>query len=490
MKKILLVNSNTENTPYPVSPLGLCMVATTAEESGFDIKHFDGLWDRKFAEDQNNPNSLLNVLLDYQPDIIGVSIRNIDDMVMEKPTYYVDEIERLFIDPIKKYNKGVTILGGAGYSLFPNELLKRWQFDFGIIGPGESTFIELIKSLDNGGSPDKIPGVLVRDSVNQITGLQKLNLKTQKSKLTVPYSRIDTHVNYEAYLSRSSYPIQTKRGCALKCLYCSYPGLEGKTYQLRTAEDVVDEIESVTKRLPNVVFEFVDSTFNHPPEHAENICREIINRRLSLKLRTMGVNPSGVTTELIDLMWQAGFVQIDCTPDSASDKMLKNLRKGFTRKKLEKTVRILKEAEMPTMWFFVLGGPGENDETLDETFDFIHRFIDERDLVYLTEGLRIYPNTGLEKVAIQEGVINTDESLLTPHFYISQSLGQEKLADRVKEFTATHLNCLRSVESNPSAEMIQKAMEIRKRENLTDEPMFRTLLRVRKDDLNNLKDEN
>jgi len=482
MKKILLVNSNTEGTPYPVSPLGLCMVATAAEKSGYDVKQFDGLWDQKFTENQNNSNSLTHMLHAFQPDVIGVSIRNIDDMVMEKSRYYVGEIERLCIDPIKEYNKGVTILGGAGYSLFPNELLKRWQFDFGIIGPGEETLVELLMSLENGGSPGKIPGVLVRDSINQITGLQRLSPTTKRSKLTVPYSRIDTHLNYEPYLSRSSYPIQTKRGCALKCLYCSYPTLEGKTYQLRTAKDVVDEIESVSKRLPDVVFEFVDSTFNHPPEHAENICREIIRRRLKLRIRTMGMNPAGITPELLRLMLEAGFRQIDCTPDSASDKMLQSLRKGFNRKKLEKVVRTLKEAEMPTMWFFVLGGPDENDETLDETFDFIHRFIDERDLVYITEGLRIYPNTGLVEVAIQEELIDKGESLLTPHFYVSRFLGQEKLADRVKEFTATHHNCLRSVESSPSKEMIQKAIEIRKQENLTDEPMFRTLLRVRKEE--------
>jgi len=482
MKKILLVNSNTESAPYPVSPLGLCMVATAAEKSGFNVKLFDRLLDKKFAEDQNNSNSLTGVLNNFQPDVIGVSIRNIDDMVMEKTSYYINEIERLFIDPIKKYSKSITILGGAGYSLFPNELLKRWQFDFGIIGPGEETLVKLLESIKNGGSPEKVPGVLTTNSDNQITDPQRLSLTTKRSKLTVPYPRIDTHLNYEPYLSRSSYPIQTKRGCTLKCLYCSYPTLEGSTYQLRTAEDVVDEIESVISRLPDVVFEFVDSTFNHPSEHAENICREIISRKLSLRLRTMGVNPSGVTPELIGLMRQAGFTQIDCTPDSASDIMLQNLQKGFTRKRLEKVVRILKEAEMPTMWFFVLGGPGENDETMDETFDFIHRFIDEYDLVYITEGLRIYPKTGLEEVAIQEGLINKGQSLLFPHFYVSRFLGQKKLADRVKAFVAKHHNCLRSVDSSPSKEMIGKAIEIRKKENLADEPMFRTLLRVRKED--------
>lgn len=478
-EKILLVNSNTEKAPYPVPPLGLCMVATAVEKAGYEVKLFDGLWENKYKEEQN---SLANVLNDFQPDVIGVSVRNIDDMVMEAPACYIEEVERLCINPVKNYGKGITVLGGAGYSLFPEELLERWQFDFGIVGPGEETFVRLLKSLEEDTSPESVNGVLLRNTGDNTRPPAKLNFLKMPAKLTLPDSRIDTHLNYEPYLGRSAYPIQTKRGCALKCVYCSYPVLEGKTYQLRTAKEVVDEIKSVAQRLPNVVFEFVDSTFNHPPQHAENICREIINRGFNLRIRTMGVNPSGLTPELVRLMRKAGFTQIDCTPDSASEKMLKNLRKGFTRKKLEQAARLLKEADMPTMWFFVLGGPGETEETLDETFDFIHRFIDERDLVYLTEGLRIYPKTGLEEVAVQEGVVKKNESLLAPRFYVSELPGQEKLTARVKAFTATHHNCLRSAESTPSKEMIQKAVEIRKRENLTDEPMFRTLLRVRKEE--------
>jgi radical SAM superfamily enzyme YgiQ (UPF0313 family) len=482
MKKILLVNSNTESAPYPVSPLGLCMLATALKNTAYEVKIFDGLWNHANSDPQNQTISLAHVLKDFQPDVIGVSIRNIDDLIMEQSRFYIEEIDDLCISPIKNYGKGITILGGAGFSMFPVELLKRWKFDFGITGPGEESLITLLHSIENGHPIHNIPGVLMQKYNGQITGSPQFKMNTNGSELIVPYPQIDIHLNYNPYLTRSSYPIQTKRGCVLKCLYCSYPTIEGKIYQLRTAKDVVDEIESVKKRMPNVVFEFVDSTFNHPPKHAENICREIISRGLSLKLRTMGVTPAGVTPGLIHLMRQAGFVQIDCTPDSASDKMLQNLKKDFNRKKLEKVASILKEANMPTMWFFILGGPGEDDNTLDETFDFIQRFIDERDLVHITEGLRIYPDTGLEEIAIEEGIIKKDESLLKPHFYISKLLGQKKLSERIKEFTSQHYNCLRAADSAPPKEMIQKALEIRKRKNLADEPMFRTLLRLRKEE--------
>ena len=482
MKKILLVNSNTESAPYPVSPLGLCMIATALKKAEYEVRLFDGLWQNKGEDEAGIPISLTDVLNSFQPDVIGVSVRNIDDQIMEYSKSYISDIERYCIAPIKKYQKAITILGGAGFSMFSIELLKRWEFDFGITGPGEETIIALLKSIKMGTSPENIPGVLIRKSDQQITGLTNSNYTNNGSALTIPLPEIDTHLNYKPYLTRSAYPIQTKRGCSLKCIYCSYPTIEGKTYQLRTPKDVLDEIESVQKRLPDVVFEFVDSTFNHPPKHAENICREIIKRKLSLKLRTMGVTPAGVTPNLIDLMKQAGFVQIDCTPDSASDTMLQNLKKDFSRKRLEEVVRILKDADMPTMWFFILGGPGENDQTIDETFNFIHRFIDERDLVHITEGLRIYPNTGLEERAIKEGIIKKGESLLSSHFYVSNLLGKERLAERIIAFTETHHNCIRSVDSTPPREMIQKALEIRKQKNLTKEPMFRTLLRLRKEE--------
>ena len=71
------------------------MVATEAEKAGFQVKMFDGLWDKPFVSNTNNDTRLLDVLNDFQPDIIGVSIRNIDDVVMEHSTYYVDDVEVL-----------------------------------------------------------------------------------------------------------------------------------------------------------------------------------------------------------------------------------------------------------------------------------------------------------------------------------------------------------------------------------------------------------
>lgn len=467
MSKVLLVSANTERAPYPVSPLGLSVVATAAEERGHEVRVYDGMFMGGAA--------LTGVLTEFEPDVVGISVRNIDDVVMDDCTRYVESTWREFVEPIRRWGKATLVLGGAGFGIFPGSLMVLWGAHFGVVGEGERVFPALLDALEGGGDPALIPGVVSRGGGS----IEIAQPRIEGGALEVPRARIDTHVDYSPYRARGSYPIQTKRGCARRCVYCAYPAIEGRVYRTRTARDVVDEMVEVAARLGDIPFEFVDSTFNDPPGHAEAICREIIARGRSFRLRTMGVNPAGVTDDLIELMRAAGFAQIDCTPDSASPRMLASLRKGFTRAKLEEAADVIAARRMPTMWFFVLGGPGEDEATLEETFSFIDERIDPMDLVHLTEGLRIYPGTGLHEVALDEGVVEPGDDLLEPVFYISP-MGVRRLNELVREFTATRHNCLRAAESTPEPEMVREALEMREREGLEDEPMFRTLLRIRK----------
>ena len=113
----------------------------------------------------------------------------------------------------------------------------------------------------------------------------------------------------------------------------------------RSPKIIADEIEETHKRLGQITFEFVDSTFNDPKGHAEDICREIIKKNMKINLRTMGINPVNVTSELFNLMKMAGFTQIDCTPDTASNNIIKNMKKNFSKKDLIKAAKIIPTEE-------------------------------------------------------------------------------------------------------------------------------------------------
>jgi len=466
MRKLLLVNTNTEKLPYPVPPLGICLIASFLKDY-YDVKIYDGMFD----EGRN----LEAVVRNFNPDFIGFSIRNVDEVVPERWTFFLESAFSLFIEHVRKISNVPLIVGGSGYSIFPSEILEYTAADYGIAGEGEETLLALLQKLERGEDVSQLPNVYTRTSKG--TGV----MKKKPGYDRMPWSDIDQKLDFNPYMGRGVYSIQTKRGCALQCIYCSYPLIEGKQYRLRTPSSIASEIEEVSDRLGQcVTFEFVDSTFNEPQGHAEEICRELIRRKIKVRMRTMGVNPRNTSAELFSLMKEAGFAQIDVTPDSASPAVIKGLRKGFTMEDIRRTANLIREFDMPSMWFFLFGGPGENSETFSETIRFIDDYINPKDLVYLSGGLRVYPGTQLYKVALKEGLITTNDNLLHPPlFYFSKEAPQVLLKAWIDAACSERLNCLPGATSNPPEEMLREAVAMRQSKGLT-EPMFRTLLRIRK----------
>jgi len=466
MKKLFLINANNEKFPYPVPPLGLSLLAVILEDE-YSVKIYDGTV--KQGED------LLHELESFKPDYIGIGIRNIDDMVFGKTNYYVDRIFKDYILPLRKFKNTPVILGGSGFSIFPQELMTKFEADYGIVGEAEYVLPLLLGKLENGEDVSSIPGVLSRDR-NQ----EKITPSSNFDLNDLPFSEIDKQIDFSPYRSRGVYSIQSKRGCDHKCIYCTYPNIEGTHYRFRKVRDVVEEIRQVVERIGNVTFEFVDSTFNDPDGWAEEICKGIIEQKIKAKFRTMGINPAHTTQELIELMMKAGFTQVDCTPDSGSQEMLLNLGKNFSMEQLKNTTHLLRGADLPTMWFFTFGGPGETDQTMEETFRFIDQWIGKNDMVHLTAGLRIYPGTRLHKIALEEKQVRHEDPLLTPIFYFSGSMGKEKIIQSLAEAAGSRSNWIPAEESTPSDEMLKEAMRIRSEKGLT-EPMFRTLVRLRRE---------
>ncbi|MDP1621178.1 MAG: radical SAM protein [Bacteroidales bacterium] len=466
MKKILLINTNMEKAPYPVPPLGLCMLAV-ALKGRFEVQIYDGVFD----EGKGMPA----LVHQFNPDFIGFSIRNIDDVVMDRQMVYIDGILEKFIRTVKAITNVPVILGGSGFSIFPAELMKLTGADYGIVGEAETILPELLDRIQNKADTSDIPNLIISKKLEIQRGNGFRHIKPVPDR----FSDIDRWIDFTPYMNKGVYSIQTKRGCAHGCIYCTYPLIEGRKFRTRKASDIADEIELAHQRLGNITFEFVDSTFNDPKGHAEEICREIISRKLKVRLRTMGINPRHTSEELFELMVEAGFVQIDATPDSASPRILKSLDKGFELEEIEKMATLIRKFNLPTMWFFLFGGPGEVDDTFRETLDFIDAYINKEDLVYMNAGLRIYPGTPLYSIALAEGRIPAGQSVFHPPvYYYAHGVSKNRLDGMIKAASLTRHNCIPAMETAPSSAMIAEAVESR-RLNQLDEPMFRTLLRIR-----------
>jgi hypothetical protein len=194
-------------------------------------------------------------------------------------------------------------------------------------------------------------------------------------------------------------------------------------------------------------FEFVDSTFNAPPRHATEICETIVRRRLRVKLDTTNFTPANAPPYLLSAMHRAGFRWLGITAESASDPVLERLQKGFDVARVRTVATDVERAGMGVLWIFLVGGPGETRETLEETLRFAAWRLGRGDAVYLTVGLRIYPGTTLHRIAIDEGVVEPGDPLLLPRFYFSEQLGFDAAVRRLRRFAADHPRFMFSADS-------------------------------------------
>ncbi|HXC92827.1 MAG TPA: cobalamin-dependent protein, partial [Geobacteraceae bacterium] len=192
--RILLISSNVTTSPYPIYPIGLGMISAALANSGHEVLQTDFLFNETSLEASGNE------IRDYNPDIIGISVRNIDNVNFMNNKYYIDNVKNI-VSRIREVSDAKVVLGGAGFSLIPAQILKETGADYGVIGEGERLMVEFADNAAKGIFPEKpligpspmMPGAEIGSSLYDERLLQ-------------------------FYLhSGSIASIQTKRGCAYKC---------------------------------------------------------------------------------------------------------------------------------------------------------------------------------------------------------------------------------------------------------------------------------
>ncbi len=380
-----------------------------------------------------SPGAALNEAIDsFGPDCVGLSIRNLDNSDYQEPRFYLPEVKPI-VEAIRRRTNAPIVLGGSAVSIAPWPALDYLGCDIAVAGEGEAVIGDLVTALSKGVLPES-GGVSPRsDGKLVVTSPRRCS-----AELLFPAPRVHQWLNLSPYRRyRVPLPVQSKRGCALTCSYCTYRAVEGQGYRFKPAEQVAEEIGEMAGETGWHFFEIVDSTFNHPEMHALDVCEAI--SRLDRHLVLQGsVNPLGCSLDLLMAMKRAGFTNLVCTPDSASDVMLHNLRKGFTSEDLSHVVEDAHAVDMPVLWCFLFGGPGETEETVRETLAFIDRRLTGRDTVFVSAGIRVYPGTELAELAAQQGLVDPHVDLLRPTFYFSPSLPAERFASLMREFLPVH----------------------------------------------------
>lgn len=436
--KILLINTNQEKFDTPVMPIGLSYVASYLENKGHEVKVLDLCFVKKTGP------PIKKIIREFKPALIGLSIRNIDTTSFIHPKRQLEKAKQI-ADICRSLSPSPIILGGAAVSILPKEIVEFLDCRYAVIGDGEETFAQIAERVSARQGFEDVPGLAMLTE-NNFTPASPCRLQKFSS------SGIAEWIDLEPYLhSQAGIPIQTKRGCANKCIYCVYANIEGSSYRLRPAEDVVDEIEYLIRKTGYRYFDFVDSTFNLPQQHALQICRSIIKRKIKARFTTMGVNPGEVSKELFAQMKQAGFTSLEITVESASDKMLSAMKKGFSKDDVVKTAQFVNNSGLFAAWFFLFGAPGETQETLEESLEFAKNYLSgKNNLVIFTLGCRVFPRTELERMLEKDGFRTADYNMLEPLFYLSPTLNKVAAFDSIKELIQERDNFIITLEESSS----------------------------------------
>lgn len=438
--RVLFVYSNQNRYLLPAPPVGLSYVATATRQAGHEVRFVDLLVSERRRQD------LAQAITGFRPEVIAISVRNIDSALMQRQSPETEQIGGELLPLIRGLSAAPVVLGGPAVSILGHKVFDVIPADFAIIGEGEEAFPQLLDQLARG-APVARPGLLVAGSNGSAPPPAPPHRLTEWSA-----SGMEQWITWRPYeRAGGTWALQTKRGCSMHCIYCSYPQLEGRENRLREPSDVVDEIERVHERHRPRTFEFIDSTFNLPPSHAIAVCREIIRRKLKVRLSAMGVHPAGVTRELVDAMKQAGFIAMMLSPESASPAMLARLRKGFTPDQIAQTVELVRPSGIASAWFFLLGGPGETMATVEETVGFAEQRLDWRNClsIFMT-GIRLLPGTELEALAEREGVVRPGHDYARPVYYLSPAVTEAAIIERINRAIARHPNIAHGAEEGRS----------------------------------------
>ncbi len=431
--RVLLISTNRNLFPVPVIPLGACVVAGAAERAGHEVKVLDLMFEK------HPLGAVATAIKRSTPDLIGLSVRNIDNNDMQRPAFFIDDVASV-VAVIRANTRAPIVLGGSAVSVMPEEIMRHTGVKCAVLGDGETVFPALLEVFPSDLVPHEIGGTawMMDDTFCKYPGP---SLPSDGSAAP-DYSR---WINIQKYLSHlAAVPLQTKLGCHFNCIYCTYRKIEGNTYRLfdpgRVVESVMRLSESGLRQI-----EFVDNVFNSPYSHAMSVCEELARIRHKALLYSLELNPFQIDDALLSLMEHAGFRGIGITAESASDKVLVALGKGFYAEKVYYTAEVVRRHKLPCVWIFMLGGPGETDKTVDETLRFAENSVRPTDTVFFNLGVRIYPGTGLETIARRQGILSMPgKEMLKPVFYVSPEVDIDRMLKRVKDSLNSHMNFINS----------------------------------------------
>ena len=393
--KVLLVQSATGRREQPVFPLGLAFLA--GQLRGHDVRAVD----LSLSEGSTAP--LTDEVRSFQPHVIGISLRNIDDSSWPRTHSYVPPFTAA-VESLSSW-EGTLLAGGTGFSIYPGRILDMHpRIDIGIQGEAENVLPVLLSHLEGGERPGGWDG-----------GRLLASGRADLEKLSPPdYSMF----GLSPYAHGYGIGVQSRRGCPFGCKYCTYGFLGGEGFRERPVAHVVDDVRRLSEAGAGT-FQFVDSVFNAPTSYTETLLREL--RMADTGMRWAAWPDTDVSVDMLRAMVDAGAEKVDFSPDAISSRGLRMLGKKGDPRRLYPLVREARGLGLRTGVNFFNGNPGEGFFSLIRKLAFMagaRLRLGAADTFVNIGTIRVYAHSRLSVQMIEEGRVPPDCDFWDPVFYL------------------------------------------------------------------------
>tara|TARA_B100000315_G_scaffold214536_1_gene213199 strand:- start:9182 stop:10636 length:1455 start_codon:yes stop_codon:yes gene_type:complete len=349
-KKVLLIAPFYQKTRFvvPVLPVGLGYIAEFLQGHNVECRIIDLAFGNRLDLLKQETES-------FSPDIIGFSMMSFE----YKDVYGV-------IRNIKKsFSQIKIVVGGPHISSCQADVLKECrEIDFGVIGEGEETMLELAKGIE----PSSIPGVVFRSNGEiKSNGLRNASDNLDK----FPFPR---YVGFDLEKYNYGVSIVSSRGCPFRCIYCTAHIIR-KKIRGRSAGHVVDEIE-YWYRKGYREFSFQEDNLAFDKDRLLKMCDEIERRGLNdaKMMCGNGVRADCVNRDILKRMKDAGFKRLGFGVESGNEQVLKKIKKGEKLEVIKQAVKDACELDFFVSLFFIVGSPGETYEKFMDSIKFALSF--------------------------------------------------------------------------------------------------------------------
>lgn len=386
-----------------VTPYALDILCSHLDVAGFEVEVLDLTF--KGADWQ-----LVEYFAERDPLLVGVTLRNAGSVQPQEQRVFLPDHLNV-IDVIRGATSAPIVLGGAGFSSMPYAAMEYFDVPYGVKGPGEVIICDLADALATGRSPDTVPGLLLYDgrAVTPAAGAgHPVAGRTLGPLVTAHYRRhsgVKYRVDNREYYDKGGLGnLLTKNGCPFACNHCVEPDAKGPSVSRRTAEAVVDEIESLVSQ---GIYDLhtTDSEFNIKPAHGKEILREIIARqRHSDELRKLRLwiyaHPVPFDEELVDLLAEAGCKGVSLSAEHMCRENLAvwdppsgRVGLAYDIDDVRWLTKLLSDRGIQITCELLLGLPGETIDTVKAAVDESLKL--PTTVVGYTLGLQVFPHAPL-----------------------------------------------------------------------------------------------